>query len=97
MMLWDPNNLDAELDGADARLNWGNCVLGSGTVAQNVVGRLARREAAARAEVAQRFLDEKTAGIQIAEVSMPSSQALRLTAAALRFFGDYRLTSRRRR
>ena len=24
MVLWDPNNLDAELDGADARLNWGN-------------------------------------------------------------------------
>src|SRR5262245_28031452 len=24
MILWDPNNLDAELDGADARLNWGN-------------------------------------------------------------------------
>ncbi|HEV3298888.1 MAG TPA: SMI1/KNR4 family protein [Planctomycetaceae bacterium] len=24
MVLWDPNNLDAELDSADARLNWGN-------------------------------------------------------------------------
>jgi len=24
MILWDPNNLDADLDGADARLNWGN-------------------------------------------------------------------------
>jgi hypothetical protein len=24
MILWDPNGLDAELDGADARLNWGN-------------------------------------------------------------------------
>jgi hypothetical protein len=24
MFLWDPNNLDADLDGADARLNWGN-------------------------------------------------------------------------
>ena len=24
MILWDPNNLDAERDGADARLNWGN-------------------------------------------------------------------------
>ncbi|MHB8901858.1 MAG: hypothetical protein ACYC6Y_24140 [Thermoguttaceae bacterium] len=24
MMLWDPNNLDSELDGAEARLNWGN-------------------------------------------------------------------------
>jgi hypothetical protein len=24
MILWDPNNLDAELDGADARLDWGN-------------------------------------------------------------------------
>jgi hypothetical protein len=24
MILWDPNNLDAELAGADARLNWGN-------------------------------------------------------------------------
>jgi hypothetical protein len=24
MFLWDPNNLDAELDGEDARLNWGN-------------------------------------------------------------------------
>jgi hypothetical protein len=24
MFLWDPNNLDSELDGADARLNWGN-------------------------------------------------------------------------
>ena len=24
MFLCDPNNLDAELDGADARLNWGN-------------------------------------------------------------------------
>jgi len=24
MILWDPNNLDAELDGPDARLNWGN-------------------------------------------------------------------------
>lgn len=24
MILWDPNNLDAELDGEDARLNWGN-------------------------------------------------------------------------
>jgi hypothetical protein len=24
MILWDPNNLDAECDGADARLNWGN-------------------------------------------------------------------------
>jgi hypothetical protein len=24
MILWDPNNLDAELDVADARLNWGN-------------------------------------------------------------------------
>jgi SMI1/KNR4 family protein SUKH-1 len=24
MVLWDPNNLDADLDGADARLNWGN-------------------------------------------------------------------------
>ena len=24
MILWDPNNLDSELDGADARLNWGN-------------------------------------------------------------------------
>jgi hypothetical protein len=24
MLLWDPNNLDSELDGADARLNWGN-------------------------------------------------------------------------
>jgi hypothetical protein len=24
MVLWDPNNLDAELGGADARLNWGN-------------------------------------------------------------------------
>lgn len=24
MILWDPNNLDAELDDADARLNWGN-------------------------------------------------------------------------
>jgi hypothetical protein len=24
MILWDPSNLNAELDGADARLNWGN-------------------------------------------------------------------------
>lgn len=24
MILWDPNNLDSALDGADARLNWGN-------------------------------------------------------------------------
>lgn len=24
MILWDPNNLDAKLDGAVARLNWGN-------------------------------------------------------------------------
>jgi hypothetical protein len=24
MILWDPNNLDSELDAADARLNWGN-------------------------------------------------------------------------
>jgi hypothetical protein len=24
MILWDPNNLASELDGADARLNWGN-------------------------------------------------------------------------
>jgi hypothetical protein len=24
MILWDPNNLDADLTGADARLNWGN-------------------------------------------------------------------------
>jgi hypothetical protein len=24
MILWDPNNLDAELEGADARLNWSN-------------------------------------------------------------------------
>jgi SMI1 / KNR4 family (SUKH-1) len=24
MVLWDPNNLDADLDSADARLNWGN-------------------------------------------------------------------------
>jgi hypothetical protein len=24
MILWDPNNLNSELDGADARLNWGN-------------------------------------------------------------------------
>jgi len=24
MMLWDPNNLDSKLEGADARLNWGN-------------------------------------------------------------------------
>jgi len=24
MMLWDPNNLDSKLDGANARLNWGN-------------------------------------------------------------------------
>lgn len=24
MILWDPNNLDARLEGADARLNWGN-------------------------------------------------------------------------
>lgn len=24
MILWDPNNLDGDLDGADARLNWGN-------------------------------------------------------------------------
>ncbi len=24
MLLWDPNNLQSELDGADARLNWGN-------------------------------------------------------------------------
>lgn len=24
MILWDPNNLDSDLDGADARLNWGN-------------------------------------------------------------------------
>ena len=24
MILWDPNNLDVELEGADARLNWGN-------------------------------------------------------------------------
>lgn len=24
MILWDPNNLDADLDGADARLNWAN-------------------------------------------------------------------------
>ena len=24
MILWDPNNLDADLEGADARLNWGN-------------------------------------------------------------------------
>jgi hypothetical protein len=24
MVLWDPNNLDADLDGAEARLNWGN-------------------------------------------------------------------------
>jgi hypothetical protein len=24
MILWDPNNLDSEFDGADARLNWGN-------------------------------------------------------------------------
>jgi hypothetical protein len=24
MILWDPNNLDSELEGADARLNWGN-------------------------------------------------------------------------
>ena len=24
MILWDPNNLDSELDGADARLNWGS-------------------------------------------------------------------------
>ena len=24
MILWDPNNLDAGLDGDDARLNWGN-------------------------------------------------------------------------
>lgn len=24
MILWDPNNLDSELDGADARLHWGN-------------------------------------------------------------------------
>jgi hypothetical protein len=24
MILWDPNNLDAELEGAGARLNWGN-------------------------------------------------------------------------
>ena len=24
MILWDPNNLDSELDGVDARLNWGN-------------------------------------------------------------------------
>jgi hypothetical protein len=24
MILWDPNNLDAELEGSDAQLNWGN-------------------------------------------------------------------------
>jgi hypothetical protein len=24
MILWDPNNLDSNLDGADARLNWGS-------------------------------------------------------------------------
>jgi hypothetical protein len=24
MITWDPNNLDAELNGADARRNWGN-------------------------------------------------------------------------
>src|SRR3989442_957819 len=24
MILWDPNNLDSELDSADGRLNWGN-------------------------------------------------------------------------
>ena len=24
MILWDPNNLNADLDGPDARLNWGN-------------------------------------------------------------------------
>ena len=24
MVLWDPNNLDADLDGSDARLNWDN-------------------------------------------------------------------------
>lgn len=24
MILWDPNNLDAELEGADAQANWGN-------------------------------------------------------------------------
>jgi len=24
MILWDPNNLDSALEGADARLNWGN-------------------------------------------------------------------------
>lgn len=24
MILWDPNNLDADLEGADAQLNWGN-------------------------------------------------------------------------
>ena len=24
MILWDPNNLDSELAGTDARLNWGN-------------------------------------------------------------------------
>lgn len=30
MILWDPNNLDSELEGADARLNWGNAFWSQG-------------------------------------------------------------------
>jgi hypothetical protein len=30
MILWDPNNLDSELDAGDARLNWGSSFWGQG-------------------------------------------------------------------
>src|SRR5438067_9096559 len=50
----------------------GQLLLGSRAVVQNVVGRLARREAAARAEMAQRFLDDCTFR-EILRVRRPSA------------------------
>ena len=64
----------------------GQLVLGPRAVTQNVVESLAHRRGGARAEMAQRFLDEKTAGIYVAEVSVPANQRLKLTAAAILVF-----------
>jgi hypothetical protein len=30
MILWDPNNLDPELEGSDAQVNWGNAFWNQG-------------------------------------------------------------------
>jgi hypothetical protein len=35
MILWDPNNLDAELDGADARVNWASAFWDQGGALRN--------------------------------------------------------------